>query len=306
MSYLHIEYWNSVDLGEVLFQDGFKCKLYLDVEVERPDYNTTIESDLNGENREIPKFKKLEKVWKIPDLYMQEDLLDAFEFMQLCDNIEITLQTGETIVCDWLRVEPSWEEKGCLAKCVVSFAEDYIIGGSCVENMDKSCLCASTTDILGVRTVAALSSLGPSSGEYGLGYTVEKIASKMYIAELYIYTVGWASVPSDAYDCLNNLEDATKWLYDGTYWQLYPGYITALTKPGGQVLITGWAPEGTFVKVWYRVALGAWVDVGDWMAYDLDPGILISPPNGVITVRLEIWNHACNYGYAGTETITLP
>ncbi len=65
-AYLKIEYWNSVDYGYVLYQDGFKNRIYLDVELERPDYNVTIESDVNGDNQEIPKFRKWEKdglVW---------------------------------------------------------------------------------------------------------------------------------------------------------------------------------------------------------------------------------------------------
>ena len=307
--YLKIEWWNSSDLGDVLYQTGYKNKIYLDVEVERPDYNVTIESDVNGDNREIPKFKKWEKVYKIPDMHMQEDLLDAFSFMQLHDNIEVTLQTGETITVDQLRVEHEWEEVGCLAKVTISFTEDYTITTACASNINTTCLCdESSGEFEGINQISYLSVADPSKLQ--LIYTVANIASKRYTATLYQFSSAlnaWVQLAQpDPGSCYDNLGTVTKWIYDGTYWELSPGFISSISYAAPIATVFGWAPDGTFVTVWYDAGAG-WVDAGDYIAQDLITGIEVTPgATGTIHFRLEIWNHACDYSYSATFDLVIP
>ena len=158
-NYLCISWWNDYDLGDILYQDGYKNKIFLDVEVEKPEYNTVIESDLNGDSVEVTKFRKSEKVYKF-EAWMQEDLVDAFALMQIHDNIEVTLQSGDVIQVQkhGLRAEPSWEEIGCLAKVTVTFTENYVIAGNCDENKDLGCLCASPGEF---GTILEAAHVGP-------------------------------------------------------------------------------------------------------------------------------------------------
>ena len=310
MNLLKIEYWNDHDLGDILYADGYKNRIFLDVEVEKPEYNTTLESDLNGDNVEITKFRKWEKVYKF-ECWMQEDLVDAFSLMQIHDNIEVTLQSGDVIQVakHGLRVEPSWEEIGCLAKCIVSFTENYIVAGNCDENMDQDCLCSDSGVIIGIRPVASLSSLGPNPGDYALGWTVEDIADKKYTAGLYQYgNGGWISVADpDQYSCYVNDEGGATWIWDGQFWQLFPGYIISLTKTGGfHVTVKAWLLPGTFGTIYYNAGIG-WVDLGDYTADELTAGVDVQTVGaGVLPVKVAVWNHSCTYGDTESENVTMP
>ncbi len=306
MSYLKIEYWNSVDLGDVLFQTGWKGKIYLDVEVERPDYNTTIESDVNGENKEIPKFKKLEKVYKF-ECPMQEDLVDAFKFIQLCDNIEITLQTGETVVVDQLRAEHEWQEAGCLANVTVNFTEDYIIGGTCTENMNAGCICDVIAGSFAYIDVPG--AYANPQGTIALLYTSAPIPGARYVAKLFeaSATYTWLELPSALPgDCYTNDDDSTQWYYDATYWQLLPGFIISSSYAAPNQSFIGWAPEGLFVTLWLDLGLG-YVDYGDFASQDLETGITVNVGvSGSHHAKLEVWNHSCDLGFTEVYDFVIP
>jgi len=48
-----------------------------------------------------------------------------------------------------------------------------------------------------------------------------------------------------------------------------------VTKAAPNYTVTGWAPDGTFVTLWYDIGLG-WVDGGDYAAADLGTGITLN------------------------------
>jgi len=309
MNLLKLEWWNDHDLGDVLYQDGFKNKIFLNIEVEKPEYNTVIESDLNGDAVEIAKFRKWEKVYKF-ECWMTEDLVDAFSFMQIHDNIEVTLQSGDVIQVakHGLRFEPSWEEIGCVAKGVVSFTENYVVAGNCDENKDLGCYCDETETIIGIRPVADLSSLGPNPGDYALGYTVENIADKKYTGVLYQYNGGWttAAVP-DQYTCFTNDEDSTVWFWDGQFWHLFPGYIITLTEPSGtEIMVTAWILPGTFGKIYYSKNGGGSVLVGTYTGDELSSGVTFTHTGvGTYDLWITVYNHSCAYLNTEEEQIII-
>lgn len=305
MAYLKIEWFNSVDYGSVLYQDGFKNRIYLDTELERPDYNVTFESDVNGDNQEIPKFKKWEKAYKFT-VWMQEDLVDAFTFMSTCDTIEVTPQTGETLIVQEgsMRVEYEWEEAGCLAKATVTFVTDYAAGGSCTQNMDKACLCVDYVDIDLKMDSASFVGFPVAPGDRAFVYSTEHIADTKFTAIIYYgnaSTLSWVAETYDAGTCINLTPTGESYdlIFDGTYWQLKYGYIEDVVKNVTIYTVTGWAPDGTFVTVWYDLGLG-YVDGGDYPAADLGTGIDLTLGNIVtpIDFKLEIWNHTCDYGFS--------
>jgi len=309
-NYLKIEWWNDHDLGDVLYQDGYKNKIYLDVEVDKPEYNVQIETDLNGDSSPITKFRRWEKVYKF-ECWMQEDLVDAFSFMQIHDNIEVTLQTGEVIEVakHTMRVEPSWEEIGCLAKSTVTFTENYTVAGNCDENKDVECYCTTHGEF---NNIEDYSTPGPAGdGDYVLRYTVEDIAGKKYTAKLYQYhTTGglyYTEEVVEQYACYENLDDGTYWFYDGQFWHLFPGYIISLTKTGGfDVTVIAYILPGTFGTVYYDGGIG-WVDCGDYTEDELSAGVDIQTVGmGSLPVRIEVWNHTCDYNYTEHEHVTMP
>jgi hypothetical protein len=232
-NYLCISWWNDHDLGDILYQDGFKNKIYLDVEVEKPEYNTTIESDLNGDSVEITKFRKWEKVYRF-ECWMQEDLVDAFTLMQIHDNIEVTLQSGDVIQVakHGLRCEPTWEEIGCLAKCVVSFAENYTVAGNCDENKNMTCMCSEIEDDF-LYIIAHGSMGGEPNNTIVLSYTVEDEHDKKYTASLHQFTYAastWVQLANpNQYTCYNNEA--------GTYWWAvnFTGGLGTIPAEGSKV-----------------------------------------------------------------------
>jgi hypothetical protein len=308
MNYLKISWWNDHDLGEILYQDGYKNVIYLDVEVDKPEYNVTLESDLNGDNVEITKFRKWEKVYKF-ECWMQEDLVDAFSLMQIHDNIEVTLQSGDIIQVakHGLRVEPSWEEIGCLAKCIVSFAENYVVAGNCDENMDLDCYCEDTGEFAFIDDGTA-----PASPEHTviLLYTVADIIDYKYTASLYEASNNYTWLPlavPDQYSCYVNQSDSTIWIWDGQFWQRVPGYFYASALVGGVVYtMTGWILPGTFATIYYNAGIG-WVDAGTFTADQISSGADITIiGSGTILVRMHVWNHSCDYGYTDEYDVVVP
>ena len=310
MNYLCISWWNDHDLGDILYQTGFKNKIYLDVEVEKPEYNTTIESDLNGDNVEIAKFRKWEKVYKF-EAWMQEDLVDAFSLMQIHDNIEVTLQSGDVIQVarHGLKVDPSWEEIGCLAKCVVSFTENYVVAGNCDENKNLNCYCDPVTGTFEYIDQVGGGTPSPE-GIIALLYSVDVIGGYKYRAELYVAsgTYTWLLMPSpDQYSCYTNEDDSTSWFYDGQYWHKSPGYFySASLIAGFHYLMTGWILPGAFGTISYNAGIG-WIDCGDFTADEIAAGVDIDlVGSGTIDVKIEVWNHSCDYGETDSYEVIVP
>ena len=311
-NYLKIEWYNDSDLGDILYKDGYKNRIFLDVEVEKPEYNTTIESDLNGDNVEVTKFRKWEKVYRF-EMWGQEDLVDAFTLMQIHDNIEVTLQSGDVIQVakHGLRAEVAWEEIGCLAKISVSFAENYTVAGNCDENMNQECLCATSGgDFDGIYLYSALPGLNPLK-KY-LIYTVADIAGKKYTASIYEFRSAlnaWVEVPQLQYTCWENTYPAPDetWIFDGQFWHLTPGYIISLVKTGGfHVTVTAWIMPGAFGTIFYDGGIG-WVDLGDYTADDLIAGVDIETVGaGSLPVKIHVLNHSCDYGEVVHEHVTMP
>lgn len=307
MNYLKITWYNDTDLGEILYQDGYKNVIYLDVEVEKPEYNVTLESDLNGDNVEITKFRKWEKVYKF-DLWCQEDLVDAFTLMQIHDNVEVTLQSGDVIQVakHGLRVEPKWEEIGCLCQLTVSFAENYIVAGNCTENMDQDCYC---TDLGEFSYIDGGTAQASPDGIIALIYSVGYILNYKYTAVLkeaqdYVWLP--IAVP-DQYSCYTNLDDSSTWIFDGQFWHKVPGYIYSASLLGGfDVELTGWILPGTFATVYYNAGIG-WIDAGTFTADEISAGATVEiVGSGAISVRLEVYNHSCDYDYTDNYTVTMP
>jgi hypothetical protein len=313
MNYIKFEYWNDTDLGETLYQFGYKNRLILNIEIEKPEYNTTIEAEQNGDNAPITKFRKLEKVRKF-ETFVQEDLVDAFKFMAIHDNIEITLRSGEVLTVEkhTMVIEHSWEEIGCLAKVTGSFVVDYITAASCQTNFDLGCLCTDTDEFEDIIEYSELAVSNPA--KVYLVWTVENIPGKQYTASLYYYSAGvlsWLpSIVPDQYSCYVDQTGSGTWIYDGQFWYLVPGFITSLTQPDlgvNDIVVKGWVMPGAFCTVWFFDTGGlGWVDAGDYTADELDTGITISvPSDGNLDVKLEVWNHSCDYDFTEIDSINV-
>lgn len=321
MRLLKLEWSNTSDLGSILYSDGFVNKIWLDVEVERPDYETTIESEANGDNEEIPKFKKHEKVYKF-ELWATEDLIDAFEMMQLCNTITATLQTGQIINVTSLIVEPEWIEMGCLAKLTVSMKESYVITTACNENMaiDVPCDCLAPISA-GPIPIADKGTTSGTAGDIILFYTAEVIAGCKYTGHLWeLGTTGlydWVDLGAPVSGTCIEGPGSVKYVFDGQYWQLYPGYFTDLQWTGaGELTATGYVLPYMFVTLYYRTPAdpptgpggGVWSISGNsYTAAEFAAGIVKTGCAAQsYDVKATVWNHSCNYGDTDLMAIAAP
>jgi len=228
--------------------------------------------------------------------------------MQIHDNVEVTLQSGDVIQVakHGLRVEPKWEEIGCLCQLTVSFAENYIVAGNCTENMDQDCYCTDLGEFSYIDNGTAPAS---PDGTIALIYSVSVIPNYKYTAVLkeaqdYVWLP--IAVP-DQYSCYTNLDDSSTWIFDGQFWHKVPGYIYASSLLGGfDVSLTGWILPGTFAIVYYDAGIG-WVNAGTFTADEISAGVTVEiVGSGDIPVRLEVYNHSCDYNYTDNYTVTMP
>lgn len=319
--YLKIEWRNSTDLGEVYYNGGFTGKMLLDVEVERPEYPVEIESDLNGDNQEIPKFRKWSKEYKFK-VWGTEDLVDAFTFMQIHDTINITLQTGQQIVVDKMTVEIDWENIGCLAEMTVSFIESYVVATGCDDNMDDSCICDSYEEFIKIIDTNDPEYLDPDNNGVVVGDRFlfhylgvgSEVAGWTFVGAIYEYAGGnhWNLLAQSLNQCEHNLDTGNDWVevIFGTpapisQWVRSPGAIASITQPGAnQILISGFAIPG-FIDVYIDDG-GGYVLDGTYTNDQFLTGITLSvAAPGNYDVKINVRTHGCTYGDSNVASILL-
>ena len=64
MAYLKLEYWDSCDIGGMIYQFGYKNVMYLDVDVGTPTIEVVEEGAEDGDKNFITFWKKMIKSYK--------------------------------------------------------------------------------------------------------------------------------------------------------------------------------------------------------------------------------------------------
>lgn len=94
-NFYKLTWWHDSDLnGDVIFdEETLSCEyrnvLYLDAELFKPEYDTTTESVKNGENDEVPTFRKWQKSITLLVVRCPEFLADVLSSIFLHDNIRL-------------------------------------------------------------------------------------------------------------------------------------------------------------------------------------------------------------------------
>jgi len=134
MDYVILEYWNSKDLGGILYQKGFKNKLYLDADIGEPEYGIIEEGEEDGENNFLPYYQRYCKIYKTVIL-ANEYMLDALYLVRLHDNIYITFKTGERFNIYDVQISHTWENDGYVARLEITFFVNYFTKVASNENI---------------------------------------------------------------------------------------------------------------------------------------------------------------------------
>lgn len=120
--YLKIEWWDEedfvMDAGVIVYQAGFRNRLYLQSDLAKPEYVFTEE----GQERDgyfFPTKQISEKRYRF-SFWAPEYLLDVMRLIRLSDHVQITYKGGEYNADSFL-ITPEWEGNGDLASVDAEF-----------------------------------------------------------------------------------------------------------------------------------------------------------------------------------------
>jgi hypothetical protein len=128
---IKIEYWNSYDILDTHYEESYRNRFWLNVDVVKPEYPIFREAtdDSYGDTHNI--FLKWEKQYSF-DLFCLENTVDFLSTLTLCDNVWITLPTGYSgKVRDFNMGNPEWTAIQSVAKVTCTFTvKAYTINGA--------------------------------------------------------------------------------------------------------------------------------------------------------------------------------
>ena len=320
--YILIEYSNSTDFGDILYQNTFVNRIYLDADVSTPEYELVEDGEENGDGEFFPSFQKWSKKYSIT-FYAQEFLVDAITLMALHDQINITLKNGESSNVKDIEVDPTWDSNiECWAEVVITFSTMYITRVGCDENMETTIVASVTADDVYDADDGGAGSarwanpqlypeqtsffyINTADGEY-VGGTGQRIG-------FYKSTNGeWVSISlaDGSFGGVTAFTDA-EWLYkiSDYQYQRVP-YITSVTDETGgvaKVTVVSSGIEGSFLQLQQDTG-GGFADIGDpLVAGSWGGGHDVTVGAGVgIVFRVYCYTHSADYGYSNevTQTIT--
>ena len=324
--FILIEYSNSVDLGGIIYHNGFQPKIYLDADVSKPRYEIEEDGIEDADGQFDPTWQKWAKKYSIT-FYAEEYLIDALSLMTLHDQVYITLKNGESsLVLDVEMEDPSWDASiECWAEVTISFTTEYIIKKNCDENEDE---CVAPKITVGYAYDADDGSTGQdkwegttaTNGETAFFYTATAGSSNGYyvgtsaiIAGVYRFDSdnGWELIEIDDGDFVD-VTAITDCVYlvkdDVRYWKV--PYITSVTdNADGTATVKANAVqvEDMFYQLQYDSG-GGFADIGDpQLASAFEAGVTVTTGAGTFDFRINWYTHSCDYGTGNEveETITV-
>jgi len=132
--YLIIDFTNTCDLGDILYQEGFTQTAYLEsepMEMTFPQEDKGIE---NGEGRFIRTFARQTKKYLVKTKELPDYMVEVFNRMRLHDTVEITDLVGDTNDVYNLEVEHEWlwdDRYYVKLELTFDYDETFVIGGCC-------------------------------------------------------------------------------------------------------------------------------------------------------------------------------
>ncbi len=133
---IKIEFWNGCDVGNVIYQTGYKNHFWLDTTLLKNAPTVEETGFENGFGEFQLELARYIDNYSLND-YVPEYIFNAFLFMQLNDNVHLTLaetkQKGKMRV---KKVAPSWDNTGIYCEINVDFEQEMrMIKGACCQNL---------------------------------------------------------------------------------------------------------------------------------------------------------------------------
>ena len=313
MAIIKIEYWNTCDFADILYQTDWKQRLYIDTEISRPEYPIEIETNKDGEGNDIPEFQRWQKRYKFK-LVMPEFLTDALTLATLHDNIYITDKFGESakVIVGSFLVSVNWV-KDCYAECEIQFDVDYFVKSTCCNNLILADCYATTVDpVIDIISDADIIFTDPLKVgvQDGDRYIVTNSELTGNVGQIYFYSYKkrgeWVNSEAPAETLVLNLTYGEYYYFDGVSWQLWLK-PTDVSCADGVITIKGFSLPNTFVKLYYKCAtdddfvlfaqiLKASEFASDGFVLNLQQAGIDPCTCTKITYYLESYSHGCKYG----------
>lgn len=141
MGRIKLEWTNSCDIGETLYQTGHTCVIYFDTIIGLPKTFHQTEGIENGDGDLTTTFQRRTKTYEMTVL-VPEYVLDALQDVRLHDNIKITsvspYRVYEVIDKATFTVESTFEfDAQCMATAIITFeAHEVLIKSGCCTLFD--------------------------------------------------------------------------------------------------------------------------------------------------------------------------
>ena len=189
-----VTWGNDCDIGDTLYQTGFKNIIYFDSIIGLPQTKTITEGNQNGDQKLIPSFQKRSKQYEF-QVWVPEFVVDALADIRLHKNIKIRQWNPdiEYQITDptSFNISGNYEFVGCHALITVSFeADEVVVKSGCCDDVGLApCVHADYT-VIGCGTDQPAN---PQQGDFYL-YGGPKVgaAPGYYDFKLnYLTTSGW-------------------------------------------------------------------------------------------------------------------
>ncbi len=134
-----VTWWNECDFEDIIYQLGYRNRLYFDEVLAAPREEITKDQDERlGENFELSII--LKKFYQLRD-HVPEYIYNMMIRWPLYDNVYITLPSGESAKMEDINITSEWQDKNCYNHITVEFTQGPLVKGQCCENfniMDES------------------------------------------------------------------------------------------------------------------------------------------------------------------------
>jgi len=135
--YLILNFFNTCNLGDLLYQDGFAQTLYLESETMENTYPEEEEGQKNGEGRFVRTFARQIKKYLTRTKAMPDYMVDVFNRMRLHDNIELIDLVGDSHNVFNLEVDHEWlfDDKYYASLELTFDYDEAVVIAACCENL---------------------------------------------------------------------------------------------------------------------------------------------------------------------------
>jgi len=134
--YIILNFENSCDLGDILYQEGLLQTAYLETEPMEMSFPTTLEGQNNGEGRFIATFARQVKKYTARLLPLPDYMVEMFNRLRLHDTIELIDLVGDENDVYNLEVDHEWLSPGkyyARIDLLFDYDEAFVKSACCVE-----------------------------------------------------------------------------------------------------------------------------------------------------------------------------